>query len=84
MRSFYNNSAKSDRLLGQAEGVARLAENVWLLNLKQSTEPFGQLVHLAQREGIAFGLLAFEREPEWLPADFDPNTILAHRAGDRG
>ena len=73
-----------DRQLAQAKGVGRLAENVWLLNMRESVEPFGQLVYLAERAGISYGLLPFEHEPEWLPADFDPNTILAHRRGDRG
>lgn len=75
--------AHADRHLVQAEGVGRLAENVWLLSMRESVEPFGQLVYLAQRAGVSYGLLPFERAPEWLPADFDPNTILAHRLGDR-
>ncbi len=74
----------ADRDLDQAKGVVRLAENVWLLNMRETVEPFGQLVYLAQREGIPYGLLPFEHAPEWLPADFDPNTILAHRPGDKG
>ena len=74
----------ADRQLAQARGVARLAENVWLLNLRETVEPFGHLVYLEQRGGISYGLLPFEHAPEWLPADFDPNTILDHRAGDRG
>jgi len=72
-----------DQKLSQAKDVARLAENVWLLNVRETIEPFGELVSLAQRMGISYGLLPFEREPEWLPADFDPNTILAHRTDDR-
>ena len=74
----------ADRDLAQAQNIGRLAENVWLLNLRESVEPFGRLVFLAERAGIPYGLLPFEHEPEWLPADFDPNTILARKPGDRG
>lgn len=56
------------------EAVARLSENVWLLNLQKSVAPLGWLVAKAEQAGIAYGLLPFERAPEWLPAAFDPNT----------
>ena len=75
---------RSTMKLPPYEGVVRLAENVWLLNLQKSVAPLGWLVSTAEQMGVSYGLLPFEREPEWLPADFDPNTILAHRPGDRG
>lgn len=56
------------------EAAARLSENVWLLNLQKSVAPLGWLVAKAEQKGIAYGLLPFERAPEWLPAAFDPNT----------
>ena len=56
------------------EAAARLSENVWLLNLQKSVAPLGWLVAKAEQVDIAYGLLPFERAPEWLPAAFDPNT----------
>ena len=61
--------------IAKNEAAARLSENVWLLNLQKSVAPFGWLVAKAEQVGIAYGLLTFERAPEWLPASFDPNTI---------
>ncbi len=57
------------------EGVAQLAENVWLLNLQKSVAPLGWLVALAEQMGVSYGLLPFERAPEWLPAGFCPETM---------
>ncbi len=61
--------------LSQSEGVVRLAENVWLLNLQKSVAPLGWLVAVAEQKAVSYGLLPFEHEPEWLPAGFDPSTI---------
>lgn len=69
-----------DPRLRQAEGVAQLAENVWLLNLVQATAPLARLLAAAQQTGVSYGLLPFEREPQWLPADFDPKTTQAQKA----
>ncbi len=58
----------------ESEAAARLAENVWLLNLQKSVGPLGWLVAMAEQANIAYGLLPFEHAPEWLPISFDPNT----------
>lgn len=76
-------SELSDKRLEQLEGVARLAENVWLLDLTKTVQAFGRLVYTAEQEAISYALLPFEREPEWLPADFDPNTTLARMGARR-
>ncbi len=64
-----------DGKLKQAKGVVRLAENVWLLNLQESVEPLGVLIYFAQSKGIAYGVLALERAPQWLPGGFDPSSL---------
>ena len=69
--------------LSHCEGVVRLAENAWLLNLQKSVAPLGWLVASAEQMGVPYGLLPFERGPEWLPADFDPSTIWGRNAPDR-
>jgi hypothetical protein len=65
----------SEPKLRQAKGVLQLAENVWLLNLKEATEPLGWLMAYASQKAISYGLLPFERKPEWLPDGFYPKTI---------
>jgi hypothetical protein len=50
----------------------RLAENVWLLDVTMSAEPLGWLTSQAQVKGIPYGLLVFDKEPYWLPSDFQP------------
>lgn len=57
------------------EGVLRLGENVWLLNLQKSVASLGWLIGHAEGQGIAYGLLPFENAPQWLPGGFDPKTI---------
>ena len=68
--------------LSRCEGVVRLAENVWLLSLQKSVAPLGWLVASAEQMGVSYGLLPFEHEPEWLPANSNPSTILAQNAPD--
>ncbi len=55
--------------------VLRLAENVWLVNFQENPAPLAWLVSAADAYGVAYGIVPFEHAPEWLPADFDPNTI---------
>lgn len=70
-------------LAGKPQGsVARLGENVWLVDATQSTDALGSLVYWAGRQKLAYGLLPFEHEPRWLPDAFDPNTIQARNAGN--
>lgn len=63
--------------LERSRGAVRLAENVWLLNFQASPAALGWLIALAEQKAIAYGVLPFEREPQWLPAGFDPETISA-------
>ena len=70
----------SEGKLNKVKGVARLAENVWLLNLQLSFASLGWLVAFAEQQGVPYGILPFERAPEWLPGGFDPNTIQARKA----
>ena len=73
---FVENTAREP---APAEGVLQLAENVWLLNLQKSIQPFGRLVYICERFGVSYGLLGFEHEPEWLPENYGstPDTIPA-------
>ena len=56
-------------------GVSRLAENVWLVNLQENPAPLAYFVSAADALGVPYGILPFEHAPQWLPVDFDPNTI---------
>src|SRR6266571_3083250 len=58
--------------------VLRLAENVWLLNLQQSVAPLGWLVARCEQHRVTYRMLPLGGEPQWLPADSDPSTTLAH------
>lgn len=58
-----------------AKSMKRLAENVWLVNLIESPGPLGYLISFAHETKVAYGLLPFEREPQWLPSGFDPKPI---------
>jgi hypothetical protein len=63
-----------DEKLKREKGVLRLAENVWLLNLRESVLSLGVLLGHADQKKFEFGVLPFERAPEWLPDGFDPKT----------
>jgi hypothetical protein len=54
------------------KNVARLAENVWLLNIHDGTAALGWLIGGAEQRAIEYGILPFAQAPEWLPAGFDP------------
>jgi hypothetical protein len=60
--------------------VERLAENVWLVNLLVDPAPLGFLVAGAEEHQVAYRLLPFDVEPQWLPAAMGPKTIPAHNA----
>ena len=52
--------------------LVRLAENVWLVDLTKGPGALGYLISFAHEGRMSYGILPFEREPQWLPADFDP------------
>ena len=56
------------------EGVLRLSENVWLLNLTISAGELGWLIALAEQRGLSYSILPFERAPEWLPGGSGPKN----------
>jgi hypothetical protein len=60
--------------LPQLSGAERLSENVWLVNLRIDPVPLGLLVAGAHEHGIAFRLLPFADEPQWLPAASGPTS----------
>jgi hypothetical protein len=66
---------QADGHLRNAKEAKRLAENIWLLTTKDSVASLGFLIAAAEQQKVSYGLLPFERAPEWLPAGFDPNTI---------
>jgi hypothetical protein len=46
------------------------------VNFRSNPPALGYLISSAVNLGVAYGILAFEHEPEWLPVGFDPETIL--------
>jgi hypothetical protein len=62
------------RPLGKQQGVARLAENVWLVNFQENPAALARLVSYADQHQFPYGILQLEDEPQWLPAGFDPKT----------
>jgi hypothetical protein len=56
----------------RAKGVERLAENVWVINVRcQDASLLGWLISLCDQKGIPFRMLPLERAPEWLPVAAD-------------
>ena len=47
-----------------AENIARLAENVWLVDVSKGFGPLGHLVSVSENQSISYGLLPFEKAPE--------------------
>jgi hypothetical protein len=72
-----NAGAKTEK----DKNALRLAENVWLLDVRVSPASLGWLISTAERFGVSYGILQFEHEPQWLPGGFDPKTILGQSAG---
>lgn len=62
------------QIAARAQGVEKLAENAWLLNLQKDTTPLGLLIYAAVGRDVAYRILAFDDEPQWLPADSSPKT----------
>jgi hypothetical protein len=63
-----------------ARDAKRLAENVWLVNFHEHPPALARLVAIADDRGLTYGILAFEQEPQWLPAGFDPTSIQDQNA----
>ena len=66
--------------LRTAEGVVRLAENVWLLDLTISATSFGSLIYQADLCRVEYGILPFVEAPQWLPASYSPKPIQGRNA----
>jgi hypothetical protein len=63
-RSFIGNA---DLKIAPMQGVERLSENVWLVNLRIDPTPLILLGNGAQQFGFGFRLLPFDDAPQWLP-----------------
>jgi hypothetical protein len=70
-----------DAKVKPGEGIMRLAENVWLVSVRDQVSAFASLVSVSERFGVAYAILPFEHEPEWLPGGFDPTTIWGRKVG---
>ena len=62
----------------QIEGIARLGENVWLLDLTTSVEALGVLIYQSHILEIRYAIIPFDEKPQWLPASYSPTTTPAH------
>ena len=69
----YEQSHALDRFLDAATalckqnaGSEQLAQGVWLIDLKTGLPHLGQMVVLAQNEGIPYRTFFLEHEPDWI------------------
>jgi hypothetical protein len=51
----------------RAKNTDRLAQNVWLADMRKDSAFLGWLISLCDQRGIPFRLLPIEKEPVWLP-----------------
>ncbi len=58
--------------LQKQKGVARLAENAWLVNFQENPAALARLVSSAVKHRVPYGILQLDAAPQWLPAGFDP------------
>jgi hypothetical protein len=58
--------------LDKQTGVARLAENVWMVSFLENPAALARLVHCAIETELSYGILQLDAAPQWLPAGFDP------------
>ena len=70
--------AEVDRLEGgtpdvlhEQKGVARLAENVWQVNLQENPAALPRLVGAAENMRFPYGVLQLDAPPQWILSDFD-------------
>jgi hypothetical protein len=56
----------------EPKGVARLAENVWLVNFLDNPAALARLVSCAAQHRLPYGILQLDAAPQWLPAGSDP------------
>jgi hypothetical protein len=66
--------ASVENLQETQKGVARLAENVWLVNFQENPTALGRLIFSADQHRVRYGILQLADAPQWLPDDFDPKT----------
>jgi hypothetical protein len=66
-----NFTSRVNNKVKETEAFSRLAENVWLVDVTKSPGVLAYLISFAQECRLRYGILPFERAPQWLPADFD-------------
>jgi hypothetical protein len=69
-------SAYAANRLQQFADVERLAENVWMVNMRADPLPLALLVTGAHDHSIGYRLLPFADEPQWLPAASGSTSTL--------
>jgi hypothetical protein len=58
-----------------SQHIVRLAETVWLVDMKAKPAALAWLIASAASQQVHYGILTFENKPEWLPPEFDPMTV---------
>ncbi|HTT83575.1 MAG TPA: hypothetical protein VMF67_08835 [Rhizomicrobium sp.] len=66
--------AQFEAKTSQATNVVQIAANVWLVDLTISPGPLGYMITAAENQGLEYGILPFEKAPDWLPVGFVPRT----------
>jgi hypothetical protein len=56
----------------EMKGVSRLADNVWQVNFQLAPAALAALVLAADRQGLAYKILPFDAEPQWIQGN--PNS----------
>jgi hypothetical protein len=50
-----------------SEYVARLARNIWLIDLTVEIRSLAHLITLAETNQVPYKILPFDEKPQWLP-----------------
>lgn len=61
--------------------IERLADNVWLLRFPEALPALADLISRSTQFGVAYRILPFGAEPQWLRGDPSPAPNPAARAG---